>query len=629
MILILGGTTEGRNAAAVLEEAGSPFYYSTRGDEQQVALHSGQRVHGALDAEGLETFVRTHGIRLLIDAAHPFAAALHANAARAAERLGLPLVRYERIYPARATDITWCSDHADAVGRIGAAGLRSVLVLTGVQSIGRLQPLWRDNPLCRVRILDRDSSRRVAAAQGFPEAQLCYYHAGEDETRLLERLRPQAILLKESGTSGGFPEKTEAARRLGIRIFALCRPALPQATVTVDGMHGLRRAVERLLPEFFPLRSGLTTGTCATAAAVAALWSLLDTGNACPPQVPVVLPDGETLHVEACLLPATAAGATGDAAAPPCRHTARAAVVKDAGDDPDITNGLSICAEVRLDASAPRPGDNRGVDIDIRGGEGVGTVTLPGLGIAVGDAAINAGPRRMLRHNLLCTLQRFGRPADSPVRLTVTLSVPGGQDIGRRTFNPRLGIEGGISIIGTSGIVRPFSSEAFVSSIGKSMEVALATGSERVVISSGARSERFIRARYPDLPAQAFVHYGNFIGPTLELAASLGVRQVTLGIMLGKAVKLAEGHLDTHSKHTVLNRDFLIALAREAGCTGETLTAIADITLARELWSLLPPDRVAGFCRAVLAHCHRHCDPLLPHGTLTLLLIDEEGRIYG
>lgn len=211
----------------------------------------------------------------------------------------------------------------------------------------------------------------------------------------------------------------------------------------------------------------------------------------------------------------------------------------------------------------------------------------------------------------------------------MTISVPGGAEIGRRTFNPRLGIEGGISIIGTSGIVRPFSSEAFVSSIRKSMEVALATGSERVVISSGAKSERFIRARYPELPAQAFVHYGNFIGETLELAAKVGVRQVTLGIMMGKAVKLAEGHLDTHSKHTVLNRAFIADLARQAGCEGETLTAIAGITLARELWSLLPTDRVATFCQVLLAHCHRHCDPLLPDGTLTLLLIDEEGRIYG
>lgn len=631
MILILGGTTEGRAAAAVLEEAGALFYYSTRGDEQEVTLHSGRRVHGALDAGGLETFVREHDIRLLVDAAHPFAAALHANAAQAAARLGLPVIRYERIYPPRAGDITWCEGYEDAVRRIRTEGLRSVLVLTGVQSIARLQALWQGNPLCRVRILDRDSSRRVAQAQGFPEAQLCYYRSGEDETHLLEQLRPQAILLKESGISGGFPEKTEAARRLGIRIFALSRPVLPQATLTVDGRHGLRRAVERLLPEFFPLRSGLTTGTCAAAAAVAALWSLLDAKGGCPPAVPVILPDAETLHVAASLLTGMNNDEETSASESP-RTVARAAVVKDAGDDPDITNGLSICAEVRLDSAhdrAPLPSDDETPRIEIRGGEGVGTVTLPGLGIAVGDAAINAGPRRMIRHNLLHTLERFGRASDPALHLTVTISVPGGTDIGRRTFNPRLGIEGGISIIGTSGIVRPFSSEAFVSSIRKSMEVALATGSERVVISSGAKSERFIRARYPELPAQAFVHYGNFIGETLELAAKVGVRQVTLGIMMGKAVKLAEGHLDTHSKHTVLNRAFIADLARQAGCTGETLTAIAGITLARELWSLLPTDRVKAFCQVVLAHCHRHCDPLLPDGTLTLLLIDEEGGIYG
>ena len=324
--------------------------------------------------------------------------------------------------------------------------------------------------------------------------------------------------------------------------------------------------------------------------------------------MPVILPDGETLHVAASLLTGMNTDGETPASESP-RTVARAAVVKDAGDDPDITNGLSICAEVRLDSAhdrAPLPSEGETPCIDIRGGEGVGTVTLPGLGIAVGDAAINAGPRRMIRQNLLHTLERFGRTSDPSLRLTVTISVPGGADIGR-----------------------PFSSEAFVSSIRKSMEVALATGSSRVVISSGAKSERFIRARYPELPAQAFVHYGNFIGETLELAAKVGVRQVTLGIMMGKAVKLAEGHLDTHSKHTVLNRAFIADLARQAGCTGETLTAIAGITLARELWSLLPTDRVKTFCQVVLSHCHRHCDPLLPDGTLTLLLIDEEGGIYG
>lgn len=130
----------------------------------------------------------------------------------------------------------------------------------------------------------------------------------------------------------------------------------------------------------------------------------------------------------------------------------------------------------------------------------------------------------------------------------VTISVPGGEEVAARTFNPRLGVVGGISIIGTSGIVKPFSSEAFVNSIRKEMSVAQATGSPRIVINSGAKSEKYIRSLYPELPSQAFVHYGNFIGETIRIAAELGIRQLTLGVMIGKAVKLAEGHLDTHSK---------------------------------------------------------------------------------
>ena len=216
----------------------------------------------------------------------------------------------------------------------------------------------------------------------------------------------------------------------------------------------------------------------------------------------------------------------------------------------------------------------------------------------------------------------------NPVSIDVLISVPCGEEIARRTFNPRLGIEGGISIIGTSGIVKPFSTDAFIRSIAKSMEVARATGSPRVVINSGAKSERFVRAYYPELPPQAFVHYGNFIGETLKLADSLKVPRITLGVMIGKAVKLAEGHLDTHSRQVTMNRNFIISMAREAGCGEDVYTRINGITLARELWDLIPASLLPTFAQTVIDHCYHHCAPLLPHGELTILLISEDGRIY-
>lgn len=623
MILILGGTTEGRTAAKTLEEAGQPFYYSTRGDEQEVTLHHGIRLQGGMDTEALADFCRQHDIRLLVDAAHPFAAQLHQNVAEAAAQLSLPVIRFERLYPPReACPVEWMDSYPEAMEQIRQGHPSSFLALTGVQSIGKMASLWQEADFpCYFRILDRDSSRHLADRQGFPRERLLYYHEGEDERLLLEQLRPDVILLKESGLSGGFKEKVEAAASLGIRVLALRRPPLPASFITVTGGHGLRRKVEQLLPDFYAQHTGLTTGTCATAAAVAATWEALHNGDERRPnEFPVVLPDGEILSVAARTSSRTVS-ADGQTVC------ASASVVKDAGDDPDITDGLTIEARVVLHLSdQPYATDTLPVDID--GGAGVGRVTLPGLDAAVGQAAINATPRRMIATGIRYLLSTLPKQSQHPIRAEVTLSVPQGEEIARRTFNPRLGIVGGISIIGTSGIVKPFSTEAFIHSIAKSMDVARATGSPRVVINSGAKSERFVRAYYPDLPPQAFVHYGNFIGETLKLADNLRVPRVTLGVMIGKAVKLAEGHLDTHSRQVTMNRDFIAALAREAGCSGDICTRIGSLNLARELWTLIPQTIIPVFAHTILMHCYHHCAPLLSHGELTILLISEEGKIY-
>lgn len=619
MILILGGTTEGRLAVNTLDESGSPFYYSTRGDEQEVSLHHGIRLQGGMDAEAMEQFCRQKGIRLLVDAAHPFAEELHRNVATVGQRLQVPVIRLERIYPPRtACPVIWCAGYDEAVKKIQQSHPASLLLLTGVQSIARLAALWKDeNIRCHCRILDRDSSRLLADRQGFPRERLCYYHESEDERIVMEQLHSEAIILKESGLSGGFKEKVEVATSLGIQVFAIQRPLLPPSFITVTGRHGLRRQVEQLLPEFYPQHTGLTTGTCATAATVAAVWKALDDNT--PDTFPALLPDGEILTIPARPTERilSADGKT---------VVASAFTVKDAGDDPDITNGMTIEARVTLHLSSAATSTTP-LSIHIDGGYGVGRVTLPGLGIEVGQAAINATPRRMIENSIRHLLHSLPMKAN-PVSIDVLISVPGGEEIARRTFNPRLGIEGGISIIGTSGIVKPFSTDAFIRSIAKSMEVARATGSPRVVINSGAKSERFVRAYYPELPPQAFVHYGNFIGETLKLADSLKVPRITLGVMIGKAVKLAEGHLDTHSRQVTMNRDFIISMAREAGCGEDVCTRIDGITLARELWDLIPASLLPTFTQTVIDHCYHHCAPLLHHGELTILLISEDGRIY-
>ena len=581
MILVFGGTTEGRKAAETLEESGSTYFYSTKTGEQDIVLHHGVRIDGALTAEDMQAFCREQGVRLIVDAAHPFAERLHLTIAQVSLDLQIPIVRYERIYPPRNPDITWINDYSEldyilpSLSREGQ-GVGRLLATTGVQSIFKLKHLEELGIKFIYRILNRESSIVLAHQQGATDDQLCYYEDGGMPSA-------DAILMKESGISGGFVEKVAEARAKGMRIIVIKRPEgfMKNGTwFTVNGPYGLRRIVEKLLPEFFPLHSGLTTGTCATAAAIADTIRLIK--GETPAEVPVLLPDGETILV-------------------PVGYTdGYAYCIKEAGDDPDVTDGIEVRAKVE-------PANC----FEILGGEGVGRFTLPGFDYQPGEAAINKGPREMMRQNI-------------KENVRITISVAGGDEIAKRTFNPRLGIEGGISIIGVSGIVKPFSEEAFIDSIRKCMTVAKASGTDSVVINSGAKSERFLKALYPNLPQQAFVQYGNYIGETLKMADELHIPNITLGVMLGKAVKLAEGQLDTHSRKSTMNIGFIQKMLNEAHIE----ISLENITLARELWEKIPRDQLPTFCNVVIRHCETYCKPLLPNGHLTILLISDDGTIH-
>ena len=593
MILILGGTTEGRLAVKVADEAGSPYYYSTRGIQQEIACRNGIHLTGGMDVEAMTSFCIHHQIRLLVDAAHPFAVGLHQTVHETAIRLNLPVVRVERSYPERATDIVWCEDYEDAVRQLEKDRIHSLLSLTGVQTIGKLRGYWAKHT-CWFRILKRDESLALARSQGFDEQRIVYYQA-EDEESLLKRLTPQAILTKESGETGGFQQKIDAARMLGIPVYVVKRPSLPDSFMNVTGEYGLRKQIEKWVPGFYPLRSGYTTGACATAASKAALLGLLR--RDIPSLIPIRFPNGETLSLP------VADVQWGE-------ESVSAIVVKDAGDDPDVTHGHRIVSTIRFSS---HPG------IHFLQGEGVGKVTLPGLGLEIGEPAINKVPRQMMEQELSALYQGG---------LDVTISVPAGRELAKRTFNPKLGIVDGISIIGTSGIVRPFSSEAFVEAIRREIEVAQALGCTHLVINSGAKSERYLKIEFPDLLPQAFVHFGNFIGETLRIADELHIPEVTMGIMIGKAVKLAEGFLDTHSKKVVMNKAFLKQLAIKSGCSQEALALIENLTLARELWEHLSEADASLFFTELLDNCYAHCRPLMSDGKLTILLIDEEGHIF-
>lgn len=605
MILIFGGTTEGRKAAAVCDEAARPFYYSTKGDSQKIETANGIQITGGLDKNQMEAFCHKKNIQLIINAAHPFAEALHRNIAAAATCLNIPVVRYERNYPKQDNTLLYFDSFHEAIDYLNKNNIDNLLALTGVNTVSKLKPYWLYHS-CWFRILDRDESRSIVQKEDFPPEKILYYQHSGDEFSLFEKLNPQAIITKESGESGGFNEKVEAAGRLGIPLLVVKRPMLSPSFVSVYGENGLRKQIEYLLPAFFDLRTGYTTGSCATAATKAALTALL-TGEK-QLAVNITLPSRELIS-----LPVYSTKFEDDSVS--------CSVLKDAGDDPDVTNGQEIVSTVQLNT------EHKGVCF--LQGKGVGTVTLPGLDSEIGAPAINKTPRMMMKREIFKVMRHYQDklPAQSlKTGIDVIISVPNGEKIAQKTFNPKLGITGGISIIGTSGIVKPFSSEAFIASIHREMQVAKALGCKHIVINSGAKSERFVKQQYPHLSAQAFIHYGNFIGESIKHASALGFEKITMGIMIGKAVKLAEGSLDTHSKKVVMNKDFLIEIARETNCSIETIEAIRHITMARQLWSIIPEAEYTFFSR-IIELCENVCKPLFAGGNIKILLIDEKGNV--
>ena len=281
------------------------------------------------------------------------------------------------------------------------------------------------------------------------------------------------------------------------------------------------------------LRTGFTTGACATAAAKAATCALFGAGF--PNPVSITLPRGQTPSFE------LADTATGDG-------WARVSVQKDAGDDPDVTHGAVIIATVRR--GSPDSG------IRFKAGDGVGMVTMPGLPIAPGEPAINPVPRRMIIDHVSEIAENHGVAAD----LEIEVSVPGGRELALKTWNPRLGIEGGISILGTTGIVRPFSCAAWIASIHRGIDVARANGVSHAIGSTGATSERVAQALFA-APDHAMLDMGDFAGGLLKYLKVHPVPRLTIAGGFGKLTKLAQGALDLHSSRSQVDFNALAALA--------------------------------------------------------------------
>lgn len=358
------------------------------------------------------------------------------------------------------------------------------------------------------------------------------------------------------------------------------------------------------------LRDGFTTGTAAAAAAKAAVLSAL--GAEVPPKLDTPLPDGGRLGV-----PIAACRVEGQGV--------RASVVKDGGDDPDATHKASIEAVVRLAPGNPGNPGNGGVRVRISGGRGVGVVTLPGLSVKVGEPAINPGPRRQIEQ----AVREAAGLAGFQGGIWVLIEVPDGEALARKTMNPRLGIQGGISILGTTGIVRPLSHDAWRAAVSQAMAVARAAGLGRVALTTGRTSERLFLQHFPDTPRLSVIQVGDHFAHALAEAGRLGFAEVVLAVFFGKLVKQAQGLPDTHAKHGRIDFAALAALCREAGLPeGAAAQVAASNTASQALETLLPGPCADAALDAVARRALASARGFIgPGPRLSCLLFHQDGRL--
>ncbi|PZG14460.1 cobalt-precorrin-5B (C(1))-methyltransferase [Micromonospora craterilacus] len=346
------------------------------------------------------------------------------------------------------------------------------------------------------------------------------------------------------------------------------------------------------------LRTGWTTGACATAAAKAAVTALV-TGVP-PAEVEIGLPAGRRVSFPVARCTVDGAG------------RAEAVVVKDAGDDPDVTHGAELTATADW-ADAP------GLRLD--GGPGVGTVTKPGLGLAVGGPAINDTPRRMITAAVAEVVDLTARG------VRVVISVPRGEIMARKTTNRRLGILGGISILGTTGIVRPFSTASWRASVVQAVHVMAAQGERTAVLCTGGRTERAARALLPELPEVCFVEVGDFTGAAVTAAVADGMTGVVFVGMAGKLAKLAAGVLMTHYTRSKVDLSLLGTVTEEAGGSRDLVAAVVAANTGRHAYELWDAAGLLGTAGDLL--CHRVRRVLLRYAehavTVDVAMVDFAG----
>jgi cobalt-precorrin-5B (C1)-methyltransferase len=348
------------------------------------------------------------------------------------------------------------------------------------------------------------------------------------------------------------------------------------------------------------LKTGFTTGTSATAAAIAAAQSIIE--QKVVDVVEVKLPKGKFIKIPIHLCNFE-------------KESAHCSVIKDGGDDPDVTHGAEIIVDLSF--------TDKKNQIEIDGGEGVGIVTKPGLGLEINKPAINPIPKKMISENLGYVARKLLQKNG----LKVVISVPKGRELGPKTDNPRIGIMNGISILGTSGIVIPFSTASYAASIRQNLDVAVAMGNETVVLTTGGRSEDFAR-KIIDLPDHCFVQMGDFSGYTMQQCSKKNIKKAYIVGFIGKLAKMAAGVKQTHVKGSKVNMKFLSELAQNCGAHQQVIQKIMSANTARHVSEIIKESNIDGFFEQICKETHKH---MIKHSeekvSLEVILFDFDGNI--
>ena len=348
------------------------------------------------------------------------------------------------------------------------------------------------------------------------------------------------------------------------------------------------------------LRTGFTTGTSATAAAKAAILSILKQTKI--DNIEVKLPKGNLIKIPiySCKFE---------------QENSRCSVIKDGGDDPDVTHGAEIAVDLFL--------TDKKNEICIDGGEGVGIVTKPGLGLEINKPAINPVPKKMIIENL----REVSRELLLNHGIRIIISVPKGRELGPKTDNPRIGILNGISILGTSGIVIPFSTASYAASIRQNLDVAIAMGNESVVLTTGGRSEDFAR-KLIDLPDHCFVQMGDFSGYTIQQCSRKNIKKAYVVGFIGKLAKMAAGVKQTHVKGSKIDMKFLANLASKCGANEKIIQKILEANTARHVSEIIKENKIVGFFDLICNETYDHMEKLSERKiSLEVILFDFDGKI--